>query len=168
MINLTKKIKLCGFTKPDTLQVAIDCSVDFVGLVFASNSPRFVSENIAYDLAKIIPKKVTKVAVVVDLSLSKLQNIYLAYKPDFWQVHGNFNYNDLLLLKKNFSETKIIPAFNIKSADDLAKINDFSNINSEKNKIYPRKKYTAVQKKLATLRKKIATIQRLSKRPPKN
>lgn len=128
MINLTKKIKLCGFTKPDTLQVAIDCSVDFVGLVFASNSPRFVSENIAYDLAKIIPKKVAKVAVVVDLSLSKLQNIYLAYQPDFWQVHGNFNYNDLLLLKKNFSETKIIPAFNIKSADDLAKINDFSNI----------------------------------------
>jgi len=123
-----KKIKLCGFNKPDTLQVAIDCLVDFVGLVFASNSVRFVSENTAYDLAKIIPTTVAKVAVVVDLSLPKLQNIYTAYQPDFWQVHGNFTYQDLLFLKKIFPATKIIAAFNVKNADDLAKINDFSHI----------------------------------------
>ena len=128
VINSAKKIKLCGFTKPDTLQVAVDCLVDFVGLIFASNSVRFVSENTAYDLAKIIPKTVAKVAVVVDLSLPKLQNIYTAYQPDFWQVHGNFTYQDLLLLKKNFSKTKIITAFNVKNFADLAKINDFSNV----------------------------------------
>jgi phosphoribosylanthranilate isomerase len=127
-INLTKKIKLCGFTKADTLQVAIDCLVDFVGLVFASDSVRFVSENTACDLAKIIPKTVAKVAVVVDLFLPKLHNIYLAYKPDFWQVHGNFKIADLLLLKNNFPQTKIISAFNISCANDLIKINDFSQI----------------------------------------
>ena len=89
-----KKLKLCGFTEPTSLQVAIDCGVDFVGLVFVLNSVRMVNAKQADVLAKIIPANVAKVAVVNDLSIQFLQLIWQAYKPDFWQIHGNFALQD--------------------------------------------------------------------------
>ena len=79
-------------------------------------------------LAKIIPANVAKVAVVNDLSIQFLQLIWQAYKPDFWQIHGNFALQDLLLLKTQFPQTKIISAFNLASHSDLAKINTFSQV----------------------------------------
>lgn len=123
-----KKLKLCGFTEPTSLQVAIDCGVDFVGLVFVLNSVRMVNAKQADVLAKIIPANVAKVAVVNDLSIQFLQLIWQAYKPDFWQIHGNFALQDLLLLKTQFPQTKIISAFNLASHSDLAKINTFSQV----------------------------------------
>jgi phosphoribosylanthranilate isomerase len=123
-----KMLKLCGFTEPTSLQVAIDCRVDFVGLVFVPNSIRMVNAKQADVLAKIIPANVAKVAVVNDLSIQFLQSIWQACKPDFWQIHGNFAWQDLLLLKTQFPQTKIISAFNLASHSDLAKINTFSQV----------------------------------------
>ena len=125
---VAKQLKLCGFTQQNTLQVAIDCGVDFVGLVFVPNSARVVNEEQANVLAKIIPANVAKVAVINDLSLSVLQKIWQAYQPDFWQIHGNFSADDLLFLRKNFQQTKIISAFNLVCQADLAKINTFAQV----------------------------------------
>jgi len=106
------KVKLCGFTEKNSMQTAINCKVDFLGFVFCNKSPRNISFDDASNLAKIIPTTIAKVAVVVEPSLELLQNINLALQPQYFQIHGNVDLENILTIKRNFPEIKIIKAFN--------------------------------------------------------
>jgi len=121
---IAKKIKLCGFTKADSLSYAIDCGVDFVGFVFVANSPRQINIATAQQLAKVVGNKASKVAVVNDLR--QLNFICEAIQPDYWQLHGDISVNQLLAIKQQFPAIGIIKAFNISNVNDLACINDYA------------------------------------------
>ena len=83
------KIKLCGFTKEQSLLSAIKAGADFIGFIFSEKSPRFIDLNAAEKLAKIIPQNVEKVVVVVDAEMSYLQQIIEKISPNYIQFHGS-------------------------------------------------------------------------------
>ena len=116
------KIKLCGFTQETPLKAAIQAKVDFIGFVFHENSPRNLEIPAARNLAKIIPSNIAKVSVTVNASIEKLNRIYNALTPQYFQLHGNESIEEIVAIKKQFPKVKIIKAFAICSKEDLAQI----------------------------------------------
>ncbi len=119
------KIKLCGFTERESLQTAINLSVDFIGFVFYENSVRNISYQKAAKLAKLIPESIEKVAVVVNPSIAELKLIEDSIKPDFFQLHGDENIEFIKEIKQNFSQIKLIKALNINEEADFKKAEKF-------------------------------------------
>ena len=121
------KIKLCGFTEVKTIKTAIDYGCDFIGVVFAKNSIRYVDTNSAKNLALAIPNSIGRVAVVVNETLENLHKINQNFQPNFFQLHGDEDVNYIENLKKIFPKISIIKAISIFSKDNLKKIKNFDN-----------------------------------------
>jgi phosphoribosylanthranilate isomerase len=121
------KIKLCGFTEVKTIETAIDYGCDFIGVVFAKNSIRYIDPNNAKNLASVIPNSVGRVAVVVNETLDNLHKINQNFQPHFFQLHGDEDLNYIENLKKIFPKISIIKAISIFSKNDLNKIKNFDN-----------------------------------------
>lgn len=47
-------IKLCGFTRPSDVEVALQCGINMVGLIFAPKSPRVVSDEQAKAIVQLV------------------------------------------------------------------------------------------------------------------
>ncbi len=122
------KVKLCGFTKEDSLRTAIAQKCDFVGFVFCEKSVRNISPQDANKLAKIIPSSIAKVAVVVDPTPGFLNIIISEIAPQFIQFHGNESLEYLNNFKKDFPNIGLIKAFRILEAKDLELSHQYSSI----------------------------------------
>jgi phosphoribosylanthranilate isomerase len=122
------KIKLCGFREKKSLQAAIAQNCDFIGFVFCEKSPRFISPNDAQKIASLVPKNITKVAVVVNVSFDFLEEIAQKLHPEFFQFHGNESLEFLQEVKLKFPQVKIIKAFKISAKSDLEAVARFENV----------------------------------------
>jgi phosphoribosylanthranilate isomerase len=121
------KIKLCGFTEVKTIETAINYGCDFIGVVFAKNSIRYVDPNSAKILSDQIPNSIGKVAVVVNETIDTIKKINQNFQPNFFQLHGEEDINYIENLKKIFPKISIIKAISIFSKNDLTKIKNFDN-----------------------------------------
>ncbi len=119
------KVKLCGFTKKESLETAIDCGCDFLGFVFFEKSPRNITTKNSSELAKIIPSQIAKVAVVVNPELDLLRQINESLKPDFMQFHGTETVEYLQNFRKEFPTIKIIKAFGIGAKEDFLDLQNY-------------------------------------------
>lgn len=79
-------IKICGLTKPDTLDVAIAAGATHVGFVFFAISPRNLAPERAAGLAGRVPSRVQRVGVFVDPDDALLDAAVPSL--DIIQLHG--------------------------------------------------------------------------------
>ncbi|MHA2407831.1 MAG: phosphoribosylanthranilate isomerase, partial [Candidatus Ranarchaeia archaeon] len=92
MMNYVR-VKVCGITSEEDLQIVVDAGVDAVGCVInVSNSPRSVSLAEAKRIFQKTPPFVTTVAVLVVDDPSLPKQIYNELKPDVLQLHAFDSY----------------------------------------------------------------------------
>ncbi len=120
------KTKLCGFTNQETVDLAIELKVNFIGFVFYPKSARNISPKKVRELAKNIPHSIKKVAVIVDAQDKKIREIIKCLEPDFLQIHSSKK-NRILEIRNQF-QIPIIKAFPISEAKDLEAVEDYENI----------------------------------------
>lgn len=83
------KIKVCGVTRAEDFAFLKAGNVDAVGLNLVQTSKRFLSLDVAIDLAaRAAELGLATVAVVMDLTSSQLQSVARAFRWDFIQLHG--------------------------------------------------------------------------------
>lgn len=82
------KIKICGLSTPETVDVALQAGASFVGFVFFPKSPRHVSLEKAAALAGRARGKAKIVALVVDADDGAIGTIDRVLGPDMFQAHG--------------------------------------------------------------------------------
>ena len=82
------RIKMCGLTQAIDLFVAAALGVDAIGLNFVTESPRFLSVAEAQKLVKQNLVFVDIVAVVVNPSVEKVQEILQKLPINYLQFHG--------------------------------------------------------------------------------
>ena len=82
------KVKVCGFTKPDNAGEVALLGVNAIGIVFAEQSARFVSVDVASTIARSIPPFVSVVALFVDPSQRQVSEVISRVRPDLLQFHG--------------------------------------------------------------------------------
>jgi len=83
------RVKICGLTTADTLDVALDHGAAFVGAVFFARSPRDISPEDARPLFERARGRAGIVAVTVDADDDLLSRIGAHLRPDFVQLHGH-------------------------------------------------------------------------------
>ena len=121
-MNSLFEIKVCGINDTISMNTAIKCEVDYVGLVFYPNSPRNVSINLSRELLKLRNKTTKIVALTVDPNDEFLNEIKKIINPDYIQLHGNENSRRCLDIKHKIN-TPLIKGINVRNKIDLIRKN---------------------------------------------
>ncbi|NNF69096.1 MAG: phosphoribosylanthranilate isomerase [Acidimicrobiia bacterium] len=79
-------VKVCGLTRRDDVEAAVDSGADAVGFVLAPDSPRRVDLDMARDLGRGIPA--VRVLVVVDASAEEALEAIKVTGAEAVQLHG--------------------------------------------------------------------------------
>ncbi len=82
-------IKVCGINSFKQLQQLDGLNVDFAGLIFVKDSPRYVEGIIEADAVKDADLDLKKVGVFVNPELIDVLDAIDNYKLDVVQLHGN-------------------------------------------------------------------------------
>ena len=99
-MNNKFEIKICGINDEISMNAAINCRANYIGLVFYQNSPRNVSFNLSKKLLKLRNKVSKIVALTVNPKDDFLIEIKKIVKPDYIQLHGNENLERCINIKK--------------------------------------------------------------------
>jgi phosphoribosylanthranilate isomerase len=83
------RIKICGLTRIEDLQAAIDAGADAIGLVFYPPSPRYVDLQTAATLASAVPPFVTIVGLFVNAEPQVVRETLAAVPIHLLQFHGD-------------------------------------------------------------------------------
>ncbi len=121
------KVKICGLTNSDTLDIAISSGADYIGLVFVPSSPRYISIDDAKNLIALVPKKVTSVGLFVNPTDQEIHDTLNRVKLDMIQLHGHETPERLVAIKEKFA-LPIIKAIRIESELDTKVIKDYEQI----------------------------------------
>jgi indole-3-glycerol phosphate synthase/phosphoribosylanthranilate isomerase len=118
------KIKICGITNLEDAKNAVSFGADYLGFIFYSDSPRYIScENAAHIISSIKKMNihVKFVGVFVNEGIERIKEIKKKCSLDFIQLHGD---EDLKFVK-NLNES-VIKVFRVKDSADVYKINNSS------------------------------------------
>lgn len=83
------RVKICGLTRSEDVQAAVQAGVDAVGFVFYPPSPRAVTAEQVAKLLKSVPPFVQSVGLFVDVNEAELLEILKTVRIDLLQFHGN-------------------------------------------------------------------------------
>ena len=81
-------VKICGITRVEDAQVAVDAGADALGFVFAE-SPRRVDPPVAGEIARSVPERVEKVGVFVNETAERIREIVEEAGLTGVQLHGD-------------------------------------------------------------------------------
>lgn len=83
------RIKFCGLTRLEDVQLAARLGVDAIGFVMTRRSKRFVEPAAAARLRDAVPPYVTTVALVMDDEPAYIAEMLRVLRPDMLQFHGS-------------------------------------------------------------------------------
>ncbi len=83
------RIKICGITRREDLDAAVQCGADAIGFVFYPSSPRFLPPEQAAVLAQRVPPFVTRVGLFVNAEPSTVRETVAHVPIDLLQFHGD-------------------------------------------------------------------------------
>lgn len=109
-------LKVCGITQLKQLQQMEAMNVDFAGLIFYKESPRYIGNKITKEELKDADFELKKVGVFVDPEMIDVLDAIDEYGLDMVQLHGNESPE----MCENLSdEVEVIKAFRITDNQDL-------------------------------------------------
>lgn len=83
------RVKICGITRIQDAQLAVQHGCDAIGLVFYADSPRNVSLEQAAAIVDAVPAFVCTVGLFVDAGEAEIRAVLSRVKLDLLQFHGN-------------------------------------------------------------------------------
>jgi phosphoribosylanthranilate isomerase len=83
------RIKICGITRKEDLDAAVNAGADAIGFVFYPPSPRFLTTSQAAMLARRVPPFVTRVGLFVNAEPAAVQEFLRKVPIDLLQFHGD-------------------------------------------------------------------------------
>ena len=117
------KIKICGLTRTEDIDMVNEFLPDYVGFVFAK-SRRQVSAEQAKELKKRLRPEIKAVGVFVNEKPEKIAKIANQGIIDLIQIHGDEDAAYCRQLR-NLTQAAIIKAVRIEDEDDLIGIEEF-------------------------------------------
>ena len=112
------EIKICGINDEYCMATALECGVEYIGLVFFKSSPRNVSIDFSKELLKNRNTYSKIVALTVNPDNNLISKIILNIQPDFIQLHGNETPDRCMEIKNEFN-IPIIKGIGVKTREDL-------------------------------------------------
>ena len=105
--------KVCGITQLKQLQQLDGLDIDFAGLIFYKDSPRYVGDKIAAADLKNSDFDLKKVGVFVNANYDEIMQVVEDYGLDVVQLHGDESPD---LCEELSEEVEVIKAFKVKDS----------------------------------------------------
>lgn len=121
------RVKICGLTQVEAVDVAVTAGAAYVGFVFFEKSPRNISREKAADLAKRVPAGIAKVALVVDADDDTLDAILSSVPIDILQLHGQESAERVAAVKQRFG-LPVMKAVGVADAADLKALETYGKV----------------------------------------
>jgi phosphoribosylanthranilate isomerase len=86
---MTVRVKICGITRADDANAAIEAGADLIGLNFYSPSPRYVAADAAIRIRKTIGSRAQVVGVFVNAARADIERHLHELRLDLLQFHGD-------------------------------------------------------------------------------
>ena len=112
-------VKICGLKDRAALEAALEGGAAYVGLVFFPPSPRFVSPQIAKDLARHAQGRTRVTGLFVNPTDDELRKILDTVPLDLLQLHGTETPERVKAVKKN-TGLRVMKALGIATEEDFA------------------------------------------------
>ena len=112
-------IKVCGITEMKQLQQLDGLDIDFAGLIFYKESPRYIGEKISKTELKNIDFDLKKVGVFVNPEMIDVLDAIDDYGLDAVQLHGDETPE---MCEDLSSEVEVIKAFRVSDGVDIDKL----------------------------------------------
>lgn len=110
------RVKICGITNFEDAKFASDSGADALGFVFYEKSPRYITPQKAKEIISMLPPFISKVALFVNETPQKIDEICEFIGADYAQIHFEANKDFYEKLK-----TKHIKVIRAKSREDVWK-----------------------------------------------
>ena len=107
-------IKVCGITQFKQLQQLEALNIDYAGLIFYKDSPRYIGEKLSGKQVKDADFDLKKVGVFVNPGYSDLLDAIDEYGLDIVQLHGNETPE---MCEELSGEVEVIKAFRIEDSN---------------------------------------------------
>jgi phosphoribosylanthranilate isomerase len=95
LVNITTKnrirrtrVKVCGITRVEDAISAVESGADAIGFVFFEESPRYINQEKAAEIAEVLPPFVSKVALFVNAFETGIRSVLDTVSIDLLQFHG--------------------------------------------------------------------------------
>ncbi len=88
-MTMRTRIKVCGLTREEDVDAALDAGVDAIGLVFYARSPRFVEVERATALASRVPPFASVVGLFVNAEPQQVRDTLALVPIHVLQFHGD-------------------------------------------------------------------------------
>jgi phosphoribosylanthranilate isomerase len=108
-------IKVCGITTLKQLQQLDGLDVDFAGLIFYKQSPRYAGNKITKEELAGADLDIKKVGVFVNQEFDEIMEIVEEFELDIVQLHGDESPH---LCEKISAEIEVIKAFRVDDKSD--------------------------------------------------
>jgi len=112
------KVKICGLTRPEDVESAVEHGADFLGFIIEAASKRRLSVERAMQLAAPLRNITPRVAVTVNADDRLLGRIISNMAPEYIQCHGDETPERVAEISKKF-RVKTIKAVPISSDADM-------------------------------------------------
>ena len=83
------RVKICGLTRPDDVIFAVKAGADALGFVFYKRSPRYISPEVARELANLVPAWVSTVGLFVNSEFNEISEVADYVGVSHVQLHGD-------------------------------------------------------------------------------
>ncbi len=114
------KVKFCGMTRMEDIQVANELRPDYIGFVFASSSKRYIRPEDAAVLKASLDPRIQAVGVFVDEELEIVSSLLETGVIDIAQLHGEEDESYIRALQER-SQKAVIKAFRVTSEADVTR-----------------------------------------------
>lgn len=118
---------MCGLRTASDVVAATKAGAGYVGFVFFEKSPRNVTIDEAAALAVDVPMGIIKVALVVNADDAFLDELLDKVAIDMVQLHGSETPERVAEVRARY-RLPVMKAIGVASADDLAKIDIYSEV----------------------------------------
>lgn len=115
----TMNIKVCGITEMKQLQQLDGLDIDFAGLIFYKESPRYIGDKISKTELKKADLDIKKVGVFVNPEMIDVLDAIDEYGLDAVQLHGDESPE---MCEDLSSEVEVIKAFRVADGADIDKL----------------------------------------------
>ncbi len=112
-------IKVCGITEMKQLQQLDGLDIDFAGLIFYKDSPRFIGDKLDKAALKRADMDIRKVGVFVNPEMIEVLDAIDEYGLDAVQLHGEETPE---MCEDISSEVEVIKAFRVEEGQDIDKL----------------------------------------------
>ena len=115
---MNRQVKICGLTREQDVEAAIECGASFLGFIVEAKSARKLSTTKAARLASPAKGIIPRVAVTVNPDDKLLTDIMAQMAPDYIQLHGDESAPRLAEVGKRFN-VKTIKAIAVSTPADM-------------------------------------------------